>query len=332
MNIIREADYLLDMQNVVEPYLEKRREEKYIEAAKERPDAERHIRTRIHLLCYRADEAKGIVVIGHGFTEAAVKYEEMIYYFLQAGYHVYAPDHCGHGWSYRLTEDKSLVHLDSWKRYVRDFLRVCQYAQKQHPDLPLNLFAHSMGGAIGAIAAAWRPEWFHRIILNSPMIRPLTDNVPWKLAIMISGSKCLIGQSAKYVVGQKPYDASDTYENSAMTSEPRFDRYNELRKVTEELQTCAASYGWLFQASHMNAYLETTAWKKYICPVMMIQGEHDAFVSVREIRKFADHIQKHGQTSCEYLYLPGTKHETYCSDDETMELYVNKVLDFLADA
>mgnify|MGYP000046069714 FL=1 len=29
----------------------------------------------------------------HGFTEAAPKYDEMIYYFLKAGYHVYMPEH-----------------------------------------------------------------------------------------------------------------------------------------------------------------------------------------------------------------------------------------------
>ena len=32
-----------------------------------------------------------------------------------------------------------------------------------------------MGGAIGGIAAAWEPDWFHKVILSSPMIRPLTE-------------------------------------------------------------------------------------------------------------------------------------------------------------
>lgn len=95
--------------------------------------------------------------------------------FLQAGYHVWLPEHCGHGWSYRLTKDSSLVHIDTWKRYIRDFLKICQMAKKEYPNLPLNLFAHSMGGAIGAIAVSWKPEWFQHVILNSPMIRPHTQ-------------------------------------------------------------------------------------------------------------------------------------------------------------
>ena len=51
-------------------------------------------------------------------TEAAPKYDEMIYYFLKAGYHVNMPEHMGHGQRYRLTADPSLVHID--KKCIRD--------------------------------------------------------------------------------------------------------------------------------------------------------------------------------------------------------------------
>ena len=100
------------------------------------------------------------------------------------------PEHMGHGKSYRLTADPSLVHIDTWKRYVRDFLKICHVIKKTYPELPLVLFAHSMGGAIGTIAAAWEPQLFQKIILNSPMLRPrkcslaigdryCTDEVPF---------------------------------------------------------------------------------------------------------------------------------------------------------
>ncbi len=72
------------------------------------------------------DMPKGVVVISRGFTESAVKYDEVAYYFLKEGYHVYIPEHCGHGRSYRLTADPSLVHIDTWRRYIRDFLKACR--------------------------------------------------------------------------------------------------------------------------------------------------------------------------------------------------------------
>ena len=153
MKIIQENEYLDTMKNEVEPYLKAHCREGYIPGAEDIYHEKNGIIGKIHVKRYLADDPKGVVVISHGFTEGAPKYEEMIYYFLQAGYHVYMPEHMGHGQSYRLTADPSLVHIDIWKRYVRDFLKVCHEIKRAYPKLPVNLLAHSMGGAIGVIAA-----------------------------------------------------------------------------------------------------------------------------------------------------------------------------------
>ena len=321
MEIIREKEYDTVMKEMVEPYLKKHGKSGYISSYDGIG--------KIHVMRYLAENPKGVIVICHGYTESAPKYDELVYYFLQAGYHVYLPEHCGHGLSYRLTKDPSLVYIDNWKRYVRDFLHVCEYIRKKHPDLHLNLFAHSMGGAIGGIAAAWKPEWFYRVILNSPMIRPRTANVPWVISASVSGVQCLLGKGEAYVPGQHPYEASETFETSASTSKPRFTRFNERRKATKEMQICAASYSWLSNAAKMNTYLMRHAWKKYTAPMLIIQAEWDDYVWTSQIQKFADKIKKHGIAECEYLYLSETKHETYSSNDETMDKYINKVFAFL---
>lgn len=138
MEIIQEVKYDETMKTTVEPYLKQRCISGYTDSY----DAV----GKLHVLRYKADMPKGVIVICHGFTESYPKYDELVYYFLQAGYHVWLPEHCGHGWSYRLTKDSSLVHIDTWKRYIRDFLKICQMAKKEYPNLPLNLFAHSMEG------------------------------------------------------------------------------------------------------------------------------------------------------------------------------------------
>lgn len=246
MEIIHENEYVYKMNDEIEPYLATHRQEGYI------PGAEDHLHRKdmgivgkIHVQRYLAEKPKGVIIISHGFTEAAPKYDEMIYYFLKAGYHVYMPEHMGHGQSYCLTADSSLVHIDTWKRYVRDFLKICHVIKKTYPELPLVLFAHSMGGAIGTIAAAWEPQLFQKIILNSPMLRPLTGNVSWPLVIAIAQTKCLLGKEEDYVAGQKPYDGGETFETSGCTSRPRFEKYNEMRKENKKFQVSAASYGWL---------------------------------------------------------------------------------------
>ena len=138
MEWIHEAHYAEEMEKTAEPYLEKRRKDLSAEPylAKRRKDLffpvqqketgkerlfpvqqnETEKAPKLHVVRYTADQPKGVLVISHGFTESAPKYEELAFYFLQAGYHVYLPEHMGHGNSYRMTEDLSLVYVDHWKR------------------------------------------------------------------------------------------------------------------------------------------------------------------------------------------------------------------------
>jgi len=109
MKIIQENKYLDTMKNEVEPYLKVHCREGYIPGAEDIYHGKNGITGKIHVKRYLAENPVGVAVISHGFTEGAPKYEELIYYFLQAGYHVYMPEHMGHGQSYRLAADPSLV-------------------------------------------------------------------------------------------------------------------------------------------------------------------------------------------------------------------------------
>ena len=106
--VLQEKNYAERMQNGVEPYLAAHAEEFYWERESGHP---------IHVLRYRAFRPRGVVVISHGFTENAEKYKEIVYYFIKEHFHVYLPEHCGHGKSYRLVEDPSLVYVDSCLLY-----------------------------------------------------------------------------------------------------------------------------------------------------------------------------------------------------------------------
>lgn len=327
MKIIREDKFADIMKSDVESYLHAHCRESYITGAREPERREKA--GKLHVKFCETDKPKGIIIISHGFTEGAPKYDEMIYYFLKAGYNVCMPEHTGHGLSYRLTEDPSLVHIDTWKRFVRDFLKVCHVVKERYPGLSLILFAHSMGGAIGTIAASWEPKLFQKVILSSPMFRPLTGNVPWLMTVAIAQLECLVGRDAGYVTGQKPYDGSETFETSAAASEVRFTRYNEIRKQCREIQTSAASYGWLLASIKMSWYIRYCGWKKLTAPILLFQAEKDTFVSVRAIQKFAEKLQRKGRTSCEYVYMPGSKHEIFGSEDETLQTYAERILNFL---
>ncbi len=316
--ILREENYREMMETVAEPFLKERSQELFLN---------REEGNLLHCVKYQAENPKGVVLISHGFTESAEKYKEVCCYFVKEHYHVYVPEHCGHGKSYRLTEDFSLVHVDRYERYVEDLLFIAMLAKKDNPNLPLFLYAHSMGGGIGAAAAARKPELFAKMVLTSPMIRPLTGKIPWGVARIISAGMCLVGRGTSYASGHA-YDGKETFADSASLSEARFAYYQKKRDSQRELQTCAASFGWLREAGRLNGYLRGKAVKRIQSPVILFQAEQEAWVSKEEQSRFI-HALKAGGVKAELIVAENAKHEIFNAGLPVLEKYWGKVFEFL---
>ena len=321
MTLIADAQYEEDMEAVVCPYLAAREEELWLE---------RQPGEKIHCMHYRADDAGGIVLISHGFTESAGKYKEVIYYFLKAQYEVYIPEHCGHGDSYRLVEDLSKVYVDDYKRYVKDFLYVAAYACRANSKhLQVYLFAHSMGGAIGLMAAAKEPKLFQKIILSSPMLQPLAGGVPWTAAVLIARKSRNLGKDKAFVLGMQAYNGPGRFIDGCSTSFERFDYYEKQRAQNERWQTNAATYGWLCEAEKMSRLLLNHVYKKIMVPVLLFQAGQDKLVSLPAQEKFIRLLGKRGQSEAMLYRIDTAKHEIYNSTSEEQEIYWKKIFEFL---
>ncbi|XCP86221.1 alpha/beta hydrolase [Roseburia hominis] len=316
--VFKEESYLEMMENVAEPFLKERSKEFFLKREKGR---------ELYCIKYQVENPKGVVLISHGFTESAEKYKEICYYFVKENYHVYIPEHCGHGKSYRLTKDFSLVHVDHYERYVRDLLFVAMLAKKENQNLPLFLYAHSMGGGIGAAVAARKPELFAKMILTSPMIRPLTGKIPWGVARAISAGLCFVGREMAYVSGQ-PYAGKETFEDSCSLSRARFDYYQEKRDSKRELQTCAASFGWLRESGKLNAYLRKEAVKNIHSPVILFQAEQETMVSKKVQSRFIDALKSRG-VNAELISVENARHEIFNAEFPVLEKYWEQVFEFL---
>ncbi len=331
-----EENYAQFMEKCVLPYVLPRREECYLSREEGR---------RIYCAFYTAGgispkpgadspdaDVQGIILIAHGFGETADKYFEVVYYFLKAGYHVCIPEHCGHGRTYRLVgEDPYLIHMDSWQRYVDDLSFVAKAARnhwKQSPELPLYLFAHSMGGGIGAALAAQKPRLFRKVLLMSPMIRPRTGGVPWPVTKLIVFVMCALGREKSYVIGQHGYDGRETFEDSCATSCARWTWYKNKIDGEPLYQTCAASYGWLREAVRLNRFLMRDGWKQTEAPVLLLQAEKETVVSKEQQERFVKKLAASADVRIERI--PGAKHEIFRSDDETVNHYINVILEFFS--
>lgn len=321
MDILSEASYFSDMRGRVEPYLEARKQHLWLE---------REPGKRISCNCYQADQPRGTVVMCHGFTETAEKYKENIYYFLLREYHVFIWDHCGHGRSYRLTDDPSLVHVDSFSRYVSDAAFVAKRAKKEQPRLPLFLYGHSMGGGISAALLAKEPRLFQKAILSSPMIRPLTNGVPWPIAKAIVTVAVKTGHGKAYVPGQHAFDADlESFETSASACRERFDYYQEKRRREPLYQMTAPSCQWLYGAAQLNHFLRADAWQKIRTPFLLFQAEKDTLVDHQEQERFVEKVRGAKHTEAELVRIPGSRHEIFNSSSKVVQKYWETVFSFL---
>ncbi len=317
MEIISEKNYNSSMETLAVPTLARYRERSCFD-----PDG----RGTVYYEKYLPKQAKGVILIVHGFTETAEKYTEIIYYFLEAGYRVYIPDLRGHGRSARDVDDLSMVYIDSYGSYIKDLVYLVEeIIQKENPLLPIYLFGHSMGGGIGASLLEQQPTLFSKAVLSSPMIRPLTGNIPFLIARAIADMACRLGHAKQYVPGQHEFRADERFEDSASTSRERYEYYYQKRQSEKLFQTSGASYAWLREASRLSAYiLKKKNCKKICTKILMFQAAQDDFVDCRQQNRFADRTD-----GVILVPMKGTKHEIYMSRDDTIKEYMERILAFL---
>jgi alpha-beta hydrolase superfamily lysophospholipase len=106
-----------------------------------------------------------LALLVHGYGEHGGRYAELAAVLTGHGAAVYAPDHMGHG---RSAGER--VVIEDFEDVVADVHAVAGLARAAHPDLPLVLAGHSMGGLIAARYAQRHGRELSALILSGPVI------------------------------------------------------------------------------------------------------------------------------------------------------------------
>lgn len=312
-----EEEYHSFMRRTVEPYIRSYRQRGYFES---------YDGTSIFYYVYRIPGAKKCVVISHGFCEFAEKYNEMVYYFLQAGYSVYLPEHRGHGYSERETQDIEKVHIEDFENYVRDFhcfMKRIVGAQEKEKIL----FGHSMGGAVAVRYLEQYPDIFQGAVLSSPMLRMKTGKYPEWLAKWIAKYYIVTGRGTHYAAGQKGFDSKPDFIHSSCVSEERYRYVFHKRMEDGRYQTYGASYAWLWNAIKATEILRKKEnLEKIKIPILLFIAGRDHMVDNRAAAEFVNGVKK-----VSLICMEKSKHEIFNADYETRVAYYEQMFDFFAD-
>jgi alpha-beta hydrolase superfamily lysophospholipase len=109
--------------------------------------------------------ARRIVILAHGYGEHLGRYEYVAQFLVQRGAVVAGPDHVGHGRS-----GGERVEVTDYDLVVDDLHAVVERLKERHPDLPVVLVGHSMGGMIAARYAQLRPDELVGLVLSGPVL------------------------------------------------------------------------------------------------------------------------------------------------------------------
>ena len=100
---------------------------------------------KLHLYTWQPNqEAIGVIQILHGMAEHAGRYNMFAKKLAGNGYVVYAHDHRGHG----KTDPDQLGFIseqDGFDLLVQNVEDITNHIKKEHPELPVVMFGHSMG-------------------------------------------------------------------------------------------------------------------------------------------------------------------------------------------
>lgn len=311
---ISEEQFIEVMQTEVEPYLAKYRETGILELEG----------IEIYYETYVNPKEKAAIVISHGFCEYCGKMSEVIYYFLREGYSVFMPEHRGHGRSTRFVDDLSKIYIETYYDYVRDFYRfVKDVVRKKSRSRNLVLYAHSMGGAIGALVMEHYPKLFQCAILSSPMLELdigiFSNRAAWLLYSIASINR----HTKKFAPGERGFKEIPRFEKSCAMSEPRYLRVHEERKGNKSFQTSGATYAWLAASLKAVRILQKDAYRVTV-PVLLFQAENDTLVKPGGQELFAQNSQ-----NTTLVRMKGAKHEIYNATDDIIKDYYIRIFDFI---
>lgn len=277
--------------------------------------------------CFQRPESRGAVVVLHGLSEFTQKYHEFAWYLLEQGYDVFLYDQRCHGRSCRLTDRTDMIHVGRFTDYRKDLDCFVRNVVRKATDLPLYLYAHSMGGAVALQYLASYRDVFQKAVLSAPMILPLTGGISPAVARTALSVCVFAGAGKKKFWLSDEFDPEYPFERSQDQSRARFVRNMDIRLKEKCYCTTPLTIRWVQQSLQLQHKLTAKRnLRRLHTPILMICGGDDQVVCTKAQTEFAEKCP-----ICRRVVLEDAAHSMLCGTPEVIADHVQLVLDHFAD-
>lgn len=120
------------------------------------------------------DAPRAAVVLVHGLGEHVGRYDALATRLVRAGYSVHGYDQRGHGYA-----QGPRAQVRRFEDLIGDLAQFVATVRAWHPEVPLVLFGHSMGGVVAVRALQTDAVRADLIVLSSPALRDGNDIPAW---------------------------------------------------------------------------------------------------------------------------------------------------------
>ncbi|WP_457553117.1 alpha/beta hydrolase [Desulfobacula sp.] len=254
------------------------------------------------------EEPKAILLIVHGVAEHSGRYMNVVNHFVPSGYAVYGIDHIGHGKS-----DGKKGFVERFQDYTKPLKKYFDKIQGWHPQKPIFLIGHSLGGLISAAYLLEHQNEVSGAVLSGPGIK-IPDNI--SKATILAG-KILSAIMPKAGVIQ--LDAAGVSRDPAVVEAYIKDPLVYTGKITARL---GAQMLKTMQHVTGNA-------AKIKLPIMIVQGSDDKLIDPTGAQLLFDLIGSKEKTIKVY---DGFYHEVFNEPDhkkvlDDVKLWLESILD-----
>lgn len=261
-------------------------------------------------------EARGILLVSHGLAEHSARYAAFAARMAAEGFHVYAHDHRGHGFTNAPDAPRGqFAPRDGIERVIADMHAVRDHAVSRHKGLPVVLFGHSMGGLLALAFAEAHPSDIDALAVWNSNLEP---GLAGRLAqVVLAGERMLKGSDVPS--GILPKLTFAAWGKSIPGHRTAFDWLShEACEVDAYIADPLCGFDvnvsmWIdiFAVTFADASTERLARLPKTLPVHLVGGDEDpATDRGRATLAFAERLKKSRLEDVTTIVYRGMRHET----------------------
>jgi alpha-beta hydrolase superfamily lysophospholipase len=231
-----------------------------------------------------------VVLLVHGFGEHSGRYEELGAWLSVRGCAVHAFDHRGHGRSKGPTN-----YVGAFDEYLDDLDCFLELVRGEHPNLPVTLVGHSMGGLVTvAYVRERRPE----------IASLVTSGAALELGPAMRGPKMVLARVLRFIAPRLLFDAG--LPADGLSRDPEVVR----RYLADPLVDTRTTAG--LGVEMMRGIERTAAGGAEIeVPMLLLHGGDDALCSPQGSESFFASLRPGAAPPSRLVIYPGLRHEIF---------------------